>query len=73
MESTRKTESNVKAPESILLIVNRFSEQFSTNIVKKYDMVQAVNLPNVPMAFNRVEWENKSLRGLSEHYGPPDG
>ena len=68
--TARKQESEIKekAPESILLIANRFSEQLSTNILKEYDMVQAVNLPNVPMAVSRVDEGNKSLRGLNKHY-----
>lgn len=68
--TTRKPEGNEKekAPENILLIVNRYSEQFSSNILKEYDMVQAVNLPNVPMAISKVDKENKSLRGLNKHY-----
>lgn len=67
---TRKLEGDIKekAPESILLIANRFSEQLSTNILKEYDMVQAVNLPNVPMAVSRVDEGNRTLRGLNKHY-----
>ncbi|PYG84241.1 hypothetical protein LY28_03746 [Ruminiclostridium sufflavum DSM 19573] len=61
-------ETKEKAPESILLIANRYSEQLSSNILKEYDMVQAVNLPNVPMAVSRVDEGVKSLRGLNKNY-----
>lgn len=69
--TTRSQEDDIKAkaPESnVLLIVNRFNEQLSENILKDYDMVQAVNLPNIPMAFNRVDEVGKSLKGLNKHY-----
>lgn len=68
--TARKPEGDIKekSPENILLIANRFSEQLSTNILKEYNMVQAVNLPNVPMAVSRVDEGNKSLRGLNKHY-----
>ncbi len=68
--TARKPEGEIKekAPESILLIANRFSEQLSTNILKEYDMVQAVNLPNVPMAVSRVDEGSRSLIGLNKYY-----
>ena len=31
-------------------------------------MVQAVNLPNIPMAISQLDKGNKSLRGLNKHY-----
>ena len=58
----------VDSPNNIMLIVNRFNEEWSTNITKEYDMVFAISLPNIPMAFYRAESEKKSLRGLSRHY-----
>jgi len=58
----------VDSPNNIMLIVNRFNELWSTNITKEYDMVFAISLPNIPMAFYQAESEKKSLRGLSKQY-----
>ena len=66
----RKSEKDLKVDsnQNILLIVNRFSEEWSTNIIKEYDMIQAVSLPNLPMAFYQAEAEKKSLRNINKYY-----
>lgn len=69
--TTRKggeRDKKADSPENILLIINRFREDLSTNIIKEYDMVQAVSLPNVPGGFNNAEIEKRSLKGMNKYY-----
>jgi septum formation inhibitor-activating ATPase MinD len=54
--------SKKDSPNSIMLVVNRCSDAFSSNIVNGYDMVFAISLPKLP------ESEKRTLRGISNKY-----
>ena len=54
--------SKKDSPNSIMLVVNKCSDAFSSNIVNEYDMVFAISLPKLP------ESENRTLRGTSRQY-----
>jgi hypothetical protein len=64
----KSNDSQKDTPNNILLIVNKHSDEFGSNIVKEYDMVFAVSLPNVPNATYQTDMQNKSLRGLNRNY-----
>jgi len=66
--TVKKDDKEAESPENIMLVLNRFNEEWSSNIIKEYGMVYAVSLPNIPMAFHQTEIEKKSLRGLSKNY-----
>ncbi|HEX2925674.1 MAG TPA: hypothetical protein VHP38_05380 [Ruminiclostridium sp.] len=64
----KSNDAKKETPNNILLIVNKHSDELSSNIVKEYDMVFAVSLPDVPNATCQTDMQNKSLRALSRHY-----
>lgn len=66
--TSRKSDRSSTSPENIMLILNKYDDQYGTNITKEYDMVYALSLPLVLEYSYQHKLDNRTLSGISKGY-----